>query len=83
VPVVLRLKRVGAKGKPQYRIVAADKRRSRDGKNLETLGTYNPHTVAASQVKLDRERIGHWLGVGAQVSDTVKILLKKQGVALR
>lgn len=83
MPVVLRLKRVGAKGKPQYRIVAADKRRSRDGKTLETLGTYNPHTAAGAQVKLERERIGHWLGVGAQVSDTVKILLKKQGVALR
>ncbi len=75
--VILRLRRMGAKKKPVYRIVAADSRDSREGKFLETLGQYNPH-LEGDQVKVNKERVDYWIGVGAQVSDTVSSLLKKQ-----
>lgn len=81
MPVILRLKRMGAHKKPIYRIVAADSRCSRDGKFLETLGHYNPH-IAKEQIKLNKERIDHWLKQGAQVSDTVRSLIRKQGGAV-
>jgi len=77
VPVILRLKRMGAKKKPIYRIVAADSRKSPNGKFLETLGHYNPN-IDGDQVKINKERVDHWLKRGAQVSDTVGSLLKKQ-----
>ncbi len=79
MPVILRLRRMGAKKKPIYRIVATDSRNSRDGKFLETVGHYNPHK-SGEQVKLNKERVDHWLKVGAQVSDTVRSLLRKEGV---
>jgi len=78
VSVVLRLKRVGAKKKPIYRIVAADSRSKRDGRFIETIGQYDP-SKGGEQVTLKQERVEHWLGVGAQVSDTVRSLLKKTG----
>lgn len=77
MPVILRLRRMGAKKKPIYRIVAADSRRSPNGKFLETLGHYNPN-IKENQVKINRERVDHWIKMGAQVSDTVGSLLKKQ-----
>jgi len=80
VPVVLRLTRKGAKKKPIYRIVAADSRSGRDGKFLETIGHYNPH-IKENSVNLKKYRVDYWLGVGAQVSDTVKSLLKKSAAA--
>jgi len=79
VAVVLRLRRVGAKKRAIYRIVATDSRASREGRFLETLGTYNPG-LTVDNVKIDKEKVESWLGKGAQVSDTVRSLLKKQGV---
>jgi small subunit ribosomal protein S16 len=68
--VKLRLKRMGAKKAPFYRIVAADSRFPRDGRDIETIGFYNPTTQPAT-VKLDTELAMKWLSVGAQPSDTV------------
>lgn len=78
--VVLRLRRMGAKKKPFFRLVAADSRRPTDGRFLETLGTYNP-TAKPAAVNLNEERIGYWLAVGAQPSDTVRALFKHTGLA--
>ena len=80
--VKLRLKRMGSKGKPFYRIVAADSRFPRDGRFIETIGTYNPTTTPAS-VSVDEELAMKWLKNGAQPSDTVRNLLSKQGVMKR
>ena len=74
--VKIRLSRGGAKKKPFYHIVVADSRKSRDGRNIERLGFFNP--VARGQeerLRLDLERIEYWTGVGAQVSDRVKALV--------
>ena len=81
MPVVLRLRRVGAKKKPKYRIVAADSRAAREGKFLETLGSYDP-AVNPRKVQFDKEKVEYWLSRGAQVSDTVKSLFKTQGLRL-
>ena len=72
--VKLRLKRMGAKKSPFYRIVAADSRMPRDGRFIEQLGTYDPRQNPA-KVSLKKEEILKWLGNGAQPSDTVKNLL--------
>lgn len=77
--VKLRLKRMGAKKKPFYRIVAADSRSPRDGRFIETVGTYNPITDPA-EVKIDEEIAMKWLRDGAIPTDTVRDLLKKQGI---
>jgi small subunit ribosomal protein S16 len=74
--VKLRLQRHGAKKRPFYRIVAADGRARRDGRFLEVVGTYDP-TTNPIQLRLDSERVEHWLGVGAQPSDTVASLLRR------
>ncbi len=79
--VRIRLKRVGRRHCPSYRLAAVDRRRARDSKVIEELGHYNP-TVPGDdqQVVLKRERIEYWLSVGAQPSDTVRQLLKKAGI---
>ncbi|MCM1370918.1 MAG: 30S ribosomal protein S16 [Clostridium sp.] len=77
--VKLRLKRMGAKKRPFYRIVAADSKSPRDGKFIEVVGTYNPITEPAL-VKIDEELVNKWLDNGAQPTDTVRNLLKKQGI---
>lgn len=77
--VKLRLKRMGAKRDPFYRIVAADSRAPRDGRFIEIIGYYDPTTQPA-EVKIDEEKALKWLGVGAQPSDTVRNLLSKQGL---
>ena len=77
--VVLRLRRIGAKKLAIYRIVATDSRASREGRFLETLGTYNPG-IAENNVTINKEKVELWLNRGAQVSDTVRSLLKKQGL---
>ena len=77
--VKLRLKRMGSKGKPFYRIVAADSRSPRDGRIIEAIGTYNPTTNPAN-VTLNEELAMKWLNDGAQPTDTAKALLKKAGV---
>ena len=76
--VKIRLARGGAKKKPFYRIVAANIESPRDGRFLETLGTYNP-MVKPAAITLKDERIKYWLGVGAQLTTTVKSILKKEG----
>ena len=77
--VKLRLKRMGGKQKPFYRIVAADSRFPRDGRFIETVGTYNPIAKPA-EVKIDKELAIKWLINGAQPTDTVKALFKKEGI---
>lgn len=79
--VKIRLKRMGRKKQPFYRIIVADSESPRDGKFLETVGTYNPLTVP-HEVAVKEERIKYWLGVGATPTDTVRSLLKQQGVSL-
>ena len=77
--VKLRLKRMGAKKAPRYRIVVADSRSRRDGRDIETIGHYNPTTDPA-ELFVDTEKAMEWLRVGAQPSDTVRNLLSRAGV---
>ncbi len=77
--VKIRLKRLGAKKAPFYRIVVADSRSPRDGKSIAEIGYYDPKKDPAT-IKVDVEAAKKWLGTGAQPSDTVKALLKKAGV---
>jgi len=77
--VKLRLKRMGAKQRPFYRIVAADARSPRDGRFLETVGTYNPITNPA-ETKIDEEKAMYWLKNGAIPTETVRNILSKEGI---
>ncbi len=77
--VKIRLRRMGAKKSPFYRIVVADSRYPRDGRFIEEIGTYNP-TVTPSEAKIDADKAKQWLSNGAQPTDTVKALLKKEGI---
>lgn len=77
--VKIRLTRQGTKKKPFYRIVAADIESPRDGRFIELLGTYNP-MVEPVAITLKEERIQYWLGEGAEPTNTVKSILKQQGV---
>ena len=77
--VKLRLKRMGAKKQPSYRIVAADSRAPRDGRFIEILGFYNPRTNPA-EVIIDEEKVLKWLNNGAQPSDTVRSILSREGI---
>ncbi len=74
--VKIRLKRIGAKKAPFYRVVVADGRYARDGRFIEEVGYYNPMTNPA-EVKIDAEKVNTWLKNGAQPTDTVRALLKK------
>lgn len=76
--VKIRLKRIGAKKSPFYRVVVADSRYPRDGRFIEEIGTYNP-IVDPAEVKIDSEKAVQWIKKGAQPTDTVKALLKKTG----
>ncbi len=76
--VHIRMRRIGRRNRPYYRIVAADHRRARDGKFLEILGTYDP-VVKPALVKLFEDRLSHWLNEGAEPSDTVRTLLRQVG----
>lgn len=79
--VRLRLKRFGRRHRNFYRVTAVDTRKPRDGRVIEELGWYDPQAKESDkQVSLDRERIEHWLGVGAIPSDTVAELLKRHGI---
>ncbi len=76
--VKIRLSRGGAKGRPFYHIVVTDSRSPRDGRSIERVGFYNP--IAAGKdvkLKLDAERVNHWVGTGAQLSDKVRFLVKE------
>ena len=77
--VKMRLRRMGAKKAPFYRVIVADSRYPRDGRFIEEIGTYNPMTEPA-EIKIDSEKAKTWLKNGAQPTDTVKILLKKSGI---
>lgn len=77
--VKIRLRRMGAKKAPFYRIVVADSRYPRDGRFIEEIGYYNP-LENPSVVKVDADKAKEWIANGAQPTDTVKALLKKQGV---
>ncbi len=77
--VKLRLKRMGAKKRPFYRIVAADSRSPRDGKFIEIVGTYNP-IMEPAEIKINSEAALKWLNQGAIPTDTVRDLLSKQGI---
>ena len=79
--VRLRMKRMGRKNRPFYRLYASDSRAPRDGSTLELLGHYDPlSTKVEEQVKLNPERIKYWISVGAQPSETVWSLIRKQGI---
>ena len=77
--VKIRLRRMGAKKAPFYRVVVSDSRYPRDGRFIEEIGTYNPLTDPAT-VNIDAEKAKKWIGNGAQPTDTVKALLKKNGI---
>ena len=77
--VKIRLKRMGAKKAPFYRIIVADARSPRDGRFIDTLGTYNPLTNPA-EIKVKEEETLNWLTKGAQPTDTVKNILSKAGI---
>jgi small subunit ribosomal protein S16 len=77
--VKIRLRRMGAKKAPFYRVVVADSRYPRDGRFIEEIGHYNPLTNPA-EVVIDAEKAKKWISNGAQPTDTVKALLKKNGV---
>jgi len=79
VAVKLRLKRMGAKKRPYYRIVAADSRSPRDGRFIETVGTYNP-IMEPAEISINEEVALKWLSNGAIPTDTVRDLFKKQGI---
>lgn len=77
--VKIRLKRIGAKKAPFYRVVVADSRYPRDGRFIEEIGTYNPLTNPA-EVKIDAEAAKKWMSNGAQPTETVRSLLKNAGI---
>jgi len=78
--VKIRLRRMGAKKNPFYRVVVADSRSPRDGRCIEEIGTYNPLTQP-SEIDIDLERATYWISNGAQPTDTVRALLKKMDAA--
>ncbi len=77
---MIRLARIGKKKKPFYRVVVIEKTRPRNGRVVENVGTYDP-LKAPAEYKLNAERIKHWLGCGAQPSDTVRSILRRQKIA--
>ena len=77
--IKLRLKRMGAKGRPSYRIVAADSRSPRDGRFIESVGFYDPITEPTT-INVNEERARYWLGVGAQPTETVRSLFQRSGL---
>ena len=76
--VKIRLKRMGMKKKPFYRIVVADERTTRDGRPIDEIGYYNP-VANPAEIRVDAEKAKKWIANGAQPTDTVRILLKKAG----
>ena len=77
--IKLRLRRMGAKKRPSYRIVAADRRSPRDGRIIEAFGLYHPITEPAT-IRIDEERARHWPSVGAQPTDTVRDIFRRAGL---
>lgn len=81
--VRIRLKRLGTKMRPYYRIVVMDSRKPRDGRSLEEVGIYHPISPDGQQVRIDEERVRDWLSKGAKPSSTVKKLLNKQNITVK
>lgn len=81
--VRIRLKRLGTKMRPYYRIVVMDSRKPRDGRPLEELGYYHPIASDGQQVKLDEDKVKSWLSKGAQPSGTVKKILNKHDISVK
>jgi len=77
--VKIRLKRMGAKKRPFYRIVVADSRAPRDGRFIEEIGYYNP-VSEPKEVKIDQEKAQKWISNGAKPTETVRVLLKNNGI---
>lgn len=77
----IRLSRIGKKKKPFYRVVVIERTRPRDGRFVEIVGTYDPLKKPA-ELKLDADRIKHWMGKGAQPSDTVRSFLRREKISL-
>ena len=77
--VKIRLRRMGAKKAPFYRVVVADSRYPRNGRFIEEIGTYDPNKEP-SEIKIDAEKAKQWIANGAQPTDTVKAILKKEGI---
>lgn len=75
----MRLRRMGAKKQPFYRVIVADERSPRNGRFIEELGYYNPLTEPAT-IKIDADKAKEWIKNGAQTTETVKVLLKKAGI---
>ena len=80
--VKIRLRRMGAKKAPYYRVVVADSRYPRDGRFIEEIGTYNP-CVSPAEIKIDADRAREWIKTGAQPTETVRALLKKVDVSVK
>ena len=81
--VRIRLKRFGTQKRPYYRIVVMDSRAPRDGRPIEEVGFYHPVEIEERQVKIKEDRIKDWLSKGAQPSDTVRMLLKRQNISAK
>ena len=79
--LMIRLSRTGARKQPQYRVVVIEKERARNGRPVETVGTYNPRTSPAS-IELKRERIDYWVSKGAKMSDRVSKIVSKPAPAV-
>ena len=80
--VRIRLKKMGSKKRPYYRIVVQDSRKPRDGTTIEAIGIYHPIEAEDKQIAFNEERARYWIGVGAQPSDTVKKLFNKKKFTL-
>ena len=78
--VKIRLRRMGAKKAPYYRIIVADSRSPRDGRFIEELGTYDPMAEGEQKIKVDMERAQYWIANGAQPTETVSRIFKKAGI---
>lgn len=78
--LTIRLSRIGKKKKPFYRVVVIERTRPRDGRIVDAVGTYDPLKKPA-EIKLNSERVKHWLGRGAQPSDTVRSFIRQQKIA--
>jgi small subunit ribosomal protein S16 len=78
--LAIRLARIGKKKRPFYRVVVLDKRKPRNGRTVEVVGTYDP-LKSPAEIKLDADRIKYWMGCGAQPSDTVRSFLHAQKIA--
>lgn len=81
--VRIRLKRLGTKMRPYYRIVVIDSRKPRDGRALEEVGIYHPISPEGQQLEIKEERVKEWLSKGAQPSNTVRKLLNKQNISVK